>query len=178
MEIMKFRQLFRVLFFWGGIINPLTGLLGSIDQVVHQFVVNNETFIGHLQSGISNDLNSIVASTSATSTIVALKSCNPLAFDTVLCISALFTPDSVQLQKDFKWLYDGALTHFPIGYLTDFISILATSTGSSSIPVLRATVPNGVVGAGSSITLDLNHSLDYILYSTAAPFGTSTETFL
>jgi len=56
-----------------------------------------------------------------------------------------------------------------------------TSSTTSALPVLSATVPSGIVGTGSHIDLDLNHSLDFILNADIGSFSnesaSSTKTF-
>lgn len=61
---------------------------------------------------------------------------------------------------------------FPIGYITDINEIFAT-TSSTTIPVLSYTIPVGLVGANSNLTIDLNNSLDWFLYSTSTYLGTN-----
>jgi len=106
--------------------------------------------------------------------------CNPVNFDITVCAISLIVPSSSVVQSDFETFRDDVLRRAPIGYITRFATILL-STGSSSLPVFSATIPNGVIGAGSSLTLDLNHSLDYILNATTSSFNnasaTSTDTF-
>jgi len=88
-------------------------------------------------------------------------------------ITYAFVPTSDSLSYLGNTLHDSILIHFPIGYITDFISIISTST-VGSLTVLSATVPNGVVGAGSHIELDLTGILDDYLNATTSGFTNST----
>ena len=137
-------------------------LLEKDQNLSHTFVVNQETYIGHLQQNIFNELNGNLASTSATSSAVSLASCNPLAFDVTTCLTSLFVPDSGQLNDSFKSFYNGVATRFPIGYLTRFIAILsggATTTlpaytvnlytAASTTTALTFDIGDTITGAGN-----------------------------
>lgn len=105
-----------------------------------------------------------------------LSSCNLVSgFNGVNCLTALFIPSSAGITEQWNLLYNGFLTMFPIGYVTDFVSILSNSA-TTSIPVIDTTIPVGVVGAGSHIKLDLSHSIDYVLYAKASDYGFGTST--
>ena len=157
-----------------GIINPLRGFLGTIDEQVHQFIVGSSTFIGSLSQNSFGEIGSVLGVLPATSTTALAGTCNPLgSFDAIQCLSFLFIPSATQIQSSFSSLYSGVLTHFPLGYVTDFIAILATTT-TSAIPVINATVPNGVIGTGAHISLDLAHSLDYILNATSSIYNNAS----
>jgi len=89
-----------------------------------------------------------------------------------------FVPDPNAMQGYIQKLKDGFITKFPIGYFYVIYDVL-TTTATSSLPVLSATIPNGIVGAGASISLDFNHSLDWILNATTSQFtqsGQSSDT--
>jgi len=96
------------------------------------------------------------------------------------CIVSLFVPNATTLSADFTRLRDGFLSTWPLGYLTRFIGIFLSSA-TSTIPTFSATIPSGVVGAGSHISLDLNGALNPILNATSSTFvsaeATSTQTF-
>lgn len=78
-------------------------------------------------------------------------------------------------------LHENVLTHFPVGYITDFVSIMSTTT-ASSLTIIDATLPSTLgLGTGNRIQLDLTGSLDFILNATSTIFNnssaTSTQTF-
>jgi len=87
--------------------------------------------------------------------------------------NAVFVPDNFVFSTFIGDLHDNVLTHFPIGYITDFVSIISTST-IGTLTVLSATVPNGVVGTGSHIELDMTGVLDQFLNATTGTFTNST----
>lgn len=101
--------------------------------------------------------------------------CNPGNFDIATCLISLIIPPGSVFTDALTNLRNDALTHFPIGYVTDFINIVSTST-VGSLTVINAMVPAGIPGAGSAVHLDLTGSLDSILEATVGPYGTSTET--
>jgi len=146
-----------------------------------QFIVGTSTFIGQITQDSFAQMNNIFASTTATTTSALARSCVPLGgFDPMQCLAFLFVPDSVYLSRSLDTLYQNVLTRFPMGYVTDLIAILSTTT-ESSLPLIDATIPDGVAGSGSSIHVELAHSLDYILNATTSAFAnesaSSTETF-
>jgi len=97
-------------------------------------------------------------------------------------INFLFVPNGDQYTEMIQDIKDNALTHFPLGYVTDFVTKLSTTT-VGSLTVLDITIPNGMVGTGSNLTLDLTGVLDDILNATSSVFSgsnpetDSTETF-
>jgi len=102
------------------------------------------------------------------------KNCGIADFDLFLCGSDLITwsfvptPDAVSHMT--TQLHDTVLTHFPLGYLTDFASIMAT-TSTSTLTVLNAT---STLFGGAHIRLDLNGVLDQFLYATTGQFINSS----
>jgi len=89
-------------------------------------------------------------------------------------------PDSFYLQQTLTNFKDNVSTHFPLGYVTDFYYIVATST-ASSLTVLDVYVPMSLPGHGSHLRLDLTGVLDPILNATTSQFSnvsaSSTLTF-
>jgi len=139
----------------------ITGVLSAYQQMVKD---NMDAY------------NDFIASSTIT---YSLEACNPISgFDPLKCVTNLFLPTGQDLQTLFSSLQNGALNRFPFGYATRFIEIFTAST-SASIPIMSATIPTGIVGGGSTFTLDINHSLDSILYAKAtdSSFGTSSSTF-
>jgi len=170
--------------FLGGGGQGLVNGLSSISQnVSHQFIVGQATFIGNLSQNSFSAVNGILASSSATSTAVTIASCSPITndystlflnthFSPLGCLTFLFTPDPKLIDDTFTSFHDLALTHFPLGYLYDFILILST-TSEKAIPVIDATIPNGIPGAGANINLSLSHVLDPVLNATTSGFSGS-----
>jgi len=74
-------------------------------------------------------------------------------------------------------LKDNVLTHFPLGYVTDFYRIMSTTT-ASTITVIDATVPSILPGGGSHIRLDANHVLDFALNATTSQFTDASSSAL
>lgn len=158
--------------FWGF---TMLDFLGIHISESHQFVVGTPTFIGNISQNSYTALNGIYASTTATSTASLAGSCYPFSgqFSTTNCLAFLFIPDAGLIYDSLNNFKNNASTRMPLGYLTDFINILSTTT-SSSLPVISATIPTGVAGAGSHISLSLDHSIDYILYASTSQFINSS----
>jgi hypothetical protein len=82
-------------------------------------------------------------------------------------------PNQEQVSNNIATLRDGFLTKFPLGYLTDFVTILTSST-TGSLPAINVTLPSGMIGAGAHINLDLTNVLAPVLDATTSQFfGTS-----
>jgi len=112
------------------------------------------------------------------------QNCGIADFNLFTCGSDLvtwaFVPTPDALDYFANTAHDNIITHFPLGYVTDFISILATSTVGSITPI-DAVLPPGIPGTGAHIRLDLSHSIDFLLNATSSTFNnesaSSTETF-
>lgn len=102
------------------------------------------------------------------------------SFEPIQCLAFLFIPDAGQLRSTLNSFKTNVATHFPIGYVTDFITIL-NDNGTTTLNLLEVTVPTGIPGTGSTLTLDLGHQLDYILNATVGEFvspeASTTVTF-
>jgi len=165
-----------------GLINPFTGILGIIDTVSNEFIVNEATFIGQLQSTIGSGLNALSGGRSATSTESLVNSCVPWSssFDIFNCVSFLFVPNSKQIKATANSFYENVLKAFPLGYVTDFVSILATTT-QRSITIIDTTMPTALGLGNTRITLPVDNALDFILNATSSQFislnADSGETF-
>jgi len=114
----------------------------------------------------------------ASTTLALARSCNPLAdFSFSTCLKLMIVPSPSILVGRVT----DVLAIPPWGYVYRLYEIFALDSASSSLPVISATIPNGVVGAGSSISLDANHVLDFVLYASTSQFlnssASSTETF-
>jgi len=141
------------------------------------FVVGTTTKIDDLKTDAIEYLNNLSNSGET------FENCGISDFNLFLCGADLITwsfvptPDAVSYITN--QIYDMILVHFPIGYITDFVSIMSTSS-VGTLQVFNATIPNGVVGAGSEISLDFTNALDYILYATSSYSegqASTTETF-
>lgn len=165
--------------------------VGVFDEISNQFIVNQATFIGNISQNSFSQLNSIFASSTATSTAALAGTCNPISnnvatlflnpdFSIISCSAFLFVPDAGYLSDTIDNFRENVMTHFPLGYLSDFMTILE-DTPESSLTVIDATIPNGIVGSGSNISLSLNGVLDPILNATTSTYtnssASSTETF-
>ena len=116
--------------------NPLGGelnlgvLWGINKSESHQFIVGQETYIGHISQQSYRELSQAYASTSATSTIANASNCNPLgSFDTIKCVSFLLIPDANSVAESVAYFKDNTLNHAPWGYFKRVNDIMsATST--------------------------------------------------
>jgi len=115
----------------------------------------------------------------------SFENCGISDFNLFLCGSDLitwsFVPTSDAVSYFGTTIYEDVLTKFPVGYLTDFILIMSTTT-VGSLTIIDATIPSALpFGQGQHIELDLAGQLDYILNATTSVFSTaeasSTETF-
>lgn len=81
---------------------------------------------------------------------------------------------------------EGFLDNFaylwPFGYFTDFWRLVnpnrvATSSSLCTLPVITYTIPSGLPGQGKSLVIDVNNSLDMLLYATSTYLGTNDTFF-
>lgn len=162
---------------------PILGVLFSPSIVLststYFFVGQKTSFDSAVELG-GESLTEYILTGTTTGANTITNCANIATSGIVPCLVSLVVPSSQTLTDDITRLRNGFLSSWPLGYITRIITILTAST-TASLPVLSATVPNGVVGAGAHITLDLNHSLDYILYSNVGSFAnesaSSTDTF-
>lgn len=154
--------------------------VGIIDEKENQFIVGSSTFIGGL---VQNSRDSINDEFNASSTIDMtykdkINTCNPLSifssttvkFNPILCVGVLFVPDGILINNSLSNLRINVLQSFPIGYVTDFVEIMAT-TSTSTLTVINATLPSVLPGGGANIRLDLYRALDWALYATSSKFN-------
>lgn len=145
------------------------------------FLVGTTTSGDLITQSISDSLVGLSATGSTTIDTLSV-ACSPFSgnFDIVLCAYRMVVPDSQTANALFQETYEMVFTRAPFGYFTDFISIMSTST-VGSLTVIDATLPAGVAGAGSHITLDLTNVLDDFLNATTGSFinesASSTKTF-
>lgn len=164
--------------YFGILKNPFSDIN---DTQNHQFVVGTSTFIGNIQQNLFTDIGTIIGNTSATSTSALAGSCNPLSgqFGIINCLTFLMVPDSGQLQESFISFKENIGTHFPLGYITDFMVIMSSTT-TRPLVVIDATIPSVLPGGGANVHLDLTNGLDYILNATTSIYSnesaSSTQT--
>jgi hypothetical protein len=140
----------------GGICTVGTSWIGGISETKStQFIVNQETFIGHISQQSYKQLNSIFASSTATSTAALAGSCNPLSgmFSMTNCGAFLFIPDAGALNDVMTSFRDGFLTRMPWGYFTRVYSIL-TASSTQALPTLTYEFDPAGPYAGKSISFD------------------------
>lgn len=154
----------------GWFVNPFSPIN---DTQSHQFIVGSSTFLGNLSQNAFSDLQTFFASTSATSTEATSRSCNPLAWDTQLCLSYLFIPSSADMTNTLLGLKDMVLSRVPWGYATRLYNIF-TSTATSSLPAFEV---NLHLGAGSlpTSTSTLTFDPDDMLSGGAYLAGSITD---
>ena len=134
-------------YFWGWIINIFSPIN---DCQSHQFVVGEETFIGHISQSIWTETQSLFASSTATSTTALAGSCNPLSgdFSVTNCCAFLFVPDGKGLSDTMKSAREGILSRVPWGYLTR-LYYLMNNSATSTLPTFTTTIQ---VGPGDDMT--------------------------
>jgi len=164
-------------FAWGIINNPFSSIN---DEQNHQFIVGTSTFIGNISQNSYNSLRDLYDSRDATSTESLANQCNPIiGFDPIGCFTFLLIPDAGYLSDTITEFRQTIATHFPLGYVNDFINIVST-TSASSLTIIDATLPAGIAGTGAHITLSLNNVLDRFLNATTSSYtnasASSTQT--
>ena len=168
-------------YLWQGYICKLNGIW--IFKTCDDIVVSSSTdfWVGATttpwDTGI-NAFSSNISSLLASSTYNLGQSCNLLSdFNMGNCITDIFYPGSSVFSDDLLLIENMP----PWGYIYRVYSLFTNTSASTSIPILDAVVPNGIPGSGSHLTLDLNHSLDYILNATSSIYNsgnaTSSQTF-
>lgn len=169
----------------------------SIFVNLYTQIVNQSCAFGDQLNGVCPSLASVLASSTLASTTpvvwagIPLDDCSLISgwsdpTGKALCVVAntfknvvnlLFVPNSTDVSLMLVKMHDNALTHFPLGYVTDFVSIMSTTTVGSLV-VLDATMPSALgYGGGANIHLDLTHALDPILNATTSQYtmaGAST----
>lgn len=138
------------------------------------FVVSTTSPFRQLEAGIQTDIDSALAST----TLAFAPVCSPFStsFDPAICIGLVVVPSSDSINADLSMLEQQA----PWGYAFRFYDIL-TGSSTAMLPIISATVPSSLPGAGASITLNINHSLDFFFNATSSVFNnasaSSTQTW-
>jgi len=152
-----------------------------------QFSIQDSQGVPYLEIGGAGGLSPIPGQIDSTTTINTLESDKSLAcipypkflggsFSLIDCVGYLFVPNTQIISNTVTSLTNNVLTVFPLGYITDIVTIF-NSNSTSSLPVISATIPNGIIGGGASVVLNPNHALDFVLNATSTIFSTSTQTF-
>lgn len=155
----------------GIILNPLA----LRQELTHYFVVGSSTFIGKLFSNTSNSISTILNQTASTTAQTSVELAYPCSLwdngsTVITCLGFLLVPSITDIENLGGDLKDNVLTHFPLGYITDFVAILGNST-TSQLYVINATLPSALgLGSNKSITLSVNHVLDFVLNATTSQF--------
>lgn len=160
-----------------------SGIFGDIFRIsTTTYFTIGSTTASQNPEGLSGTVASTtVANMGLNSFIAASTACNPFSgeFSITDCLFAIVVPPQEVLDDQLTVLQDHALHIFPFGYITDFVSIVR-STSTVPLVILSATVPNGIPGSGADISLDLTNSLDFVLNATTSSFSnvsaSSTET--
>ncbi len=141
-----------------GVVDSSFAHLGVIQQQSHQFIVGQETFIGHISQSSFTEANAIFGSSTATSTSALASSCNPISgFNVTNCLAFLFIPDSKQVKDTMTSFQNGVLTRFPIGYVTRFVSIVS-NPATSTLPTFTVNLQLGAT-ASTSLTFDMQDTI-------------------
>jgi len=139
------------------------------------FIYGEMTGFDRYVASSTESFNNFVAS--STLSIEKVKeSCNPLSgFDLLTCLSGLFIPSSGDISNAVDQFKTDISTHFPLGYFSDFINIISTTT-TGELTVIDAELPEALGLGKPTIRLDLAHSLDFILNATTSEFSFSSST--
>jgi len=145
-----------------------------------QFIVGSSQLIDQINRLTSSSTNSAFSAyLSECEEIIASSTISFVNPQKVVCATTtyllkgliyLFVPDSSGMVQNVNKVKNEAITRFPVGYFTDFVRIMSTSS-TSSLPVINATVPSTLPGGGSHITLSFNNALDFALNATTSRFS-------
>jgi len=159
------------------------GLFGNIFNVISTtyFSVGTTTESGIIRQTIASSTAQDLQD-NAFANGYSLSACNPLAdeWNITDCVLSMFLPDNDFTARKVGEMSATITNAWPIGYITDFVSIVSTTTVGTLTPI-DATIPNGIPGAGAHITLSLANVLDPVLNATTSVFvnasAPSTDTF-
>lgn len=95
-------------------------------------------------------------------------------------IAYAFVPTDDALSYNGNLLKTHVLSKFPIGYVTEIVTQLGTTT-VGTLPIISFTLPEALHMGGGSLELDLTNAFDTVLNATTSVFAnesaSSTETF-
>jgi len=159
----------------GGSKTTFTGGVQWTTSTTTYFTVGSTTETSH-----SGGLVGAVASTteeqlSQYANGYSLEACNMLSgeWDIVNCILSMIYPDTEFIKQSFTRQYNTITGMFPLGYITDFISIIGTTTVGTLTPI-DAELPSALGVGTPHITLDLTGVLDPLLNATTGVFINSS----
>jgi len=158
----------------------LFGPAWTIEKTIY-FSVGTTTESGFVEQSIASSTQARIDEQFFSSGY-SREACTPLSgeFSIVDCILLLFIPDADYTAQKVGELTNTVTNSWPIGYITDFVQIISTTTVGTLIPI-DAVIPAGIPGAGSTVTLDLTNVLDPLLNASTSSFvnssAPSTETF-
>jgi len=164
---------------WSSILgwfNPFTNRNPDIiTSTTTTFIYGEMTTFDRYVASSTEAFDDFIAS-STTSYEQVKSACNPISgFDLGICLSGLFIPSSADIGYAVDQFKENISTHFPLGYFSDFIDIISTST-TGTLTVIDAQLPNSLGLGNADIQLDLAHSLDFILNATTSQFSNSSST--
>lgn len=171
------------------IVNPFTGIFNAASESqdnsvktaqYHQYQVGGGTYLGRLRQSTTNQLENILVGDDSTTT-PSIDDCSVLDFQFKDCMTFAFIPTTNDIKKFGSTISVGVLSKFPVGYVWNFYTILLSST-TAALPVIDATIPDGVAGAGSHIRLEItSDTLSYLMNATTSRFtnasAPSTQSF-
>lgn len=152
-------------------INPFTTTeYGIITSTTTTFVYGGKTAFDELIEDTQEVFNFDLASSTATENIK--EACKlDTNWNIKDCIKSLFVPNWPEIYPKMTDLKNGILNSFPIGYFSEFVTIMSTST-AGTLTVIDATLPSPLgLGSGHHIHLDLTGVLDPILNATTTIFN-------
>jgi len=136
------------------------------------------TFVVGGVSAYDNFIAEIASTSQAIPT--DLTKCTPSTFELGGCVASLFLPNASSTQLFMSTYSSEFLRRFPLGYVTDAIRILSTTT-VGTLTAIDATIPTTLVGGGAHVRLDITNGLSTLLNATTSTFinssAPSTDTF-
>lgn len=147
----------------------------------HQYTIGGGTFLGRLRQSTTNQLENVLSDPASTNT-PSIVDCAVTDFHFKDCLVFALIPTTADLKHFGDTISLGVLSKFPLGYVWNIYQVLI-STSSLALPVVDATVPNGVIGTGAHIRLEISSTtLAYLWNATTSTFvnssAPSTETYL
>jgi len=156
--------------------NPFTShdpdiIVASSSQFTYGEMTTFDTYVASSTASFNDFLAS-----STTSLAQVKEACNPISgFDLTICLSGLFIPSNGDINNAVSQFKENVATHFPLGYFSDFITIISTTT-TGTISIIDAELPTALGLGNANIKLDLAHQLDDILNATTSQFSNSSST--
>jgi len=154
--------------------NPFTNINPNIiTSTTTKFIYGERTGLQQFMASSTSDesLNNWIASTTTSIQDVKEYCSLSTSFSLTDCVYALFLPSNGDMQAALENIKSNITNKFPIGYFSDFISIISTSTVGNLV-ILDVTTPTGLgLGSTGSLRLDLTGVLDPFLNATTGKFS-------